>query len=359
MDAHLRRRADGLAPRPARSPRASAGPYDAQQDVFFVDFEGCRCAPQEHRRFAPRCAPRLAPLGRRWMRWSLRPLLDPDAGAGGRLRRDGEGLMDAIYHRDPLHRQRLLRMKLGEEGSKRAHPRALLRGGASEALARAGNPMRRRFALPLRRTAGSKVSGMQVSQEQNADISRLSRQPTSWACACSQVSARARPVRFFSRATGRWRWHRALLALPASPSSGASIGWKRSRFCARAADRRPARTLGDELAGVGDHAHLAQEGGGESRAHAACRDVFSAAGACSCCRGFSSTISGPACRIRKTAGRSPGWQPAVPVVLAVDLHRVMQRGQAGRGQHSRFVEFGGAEEPDLAGAHRGGGDERA
>ena len=45
--------------------------HDAQQDVFFVDFEGLSVrTPGTSPRFATPCAPRSLRSGARWMRWS-------------------------------------------------------------------------------------------------------------------------------------------------------------------------------------------------------------------------------------------------------------------------------------------------
>jgi hypothetical protein len=57
--------------------------------------------------------------------------------------------------------------------------------------------------------------------------------------------------------------------------------------------------------------------------------------------------------------RRVGGEAAVPVGLAVDLDRVVERGQAGRGEQRVGAELRGVEQPDLAGAHLGGGDEEA
>jgi hypothetical protein len=68
MDARIfRRRADGLAPRPARTFRSSERlAYDAQQDVFFVDFEGLSVrSPQDIAAIRDAVRAALAPLGRK------------------------------------------------------------------------------------------------------------------------------------------------------------------------------------------------------------------------------------------------------------------------------------------------------
>jgi propionate CoA-transferase len=83
--------------------------YDAQQDVFFVDFEGLSVrTPQDIAAIRARGARRArSTRAQGGCGGQLRPLLDR-AGAGGRLRRDGEGTDGCpLPHRDPLHRQRL------------------------------------------------------------------------------------------------------------------------------------------------------------------------------------------------------------------------------------------------------------
>ena len=51
-----------------------------------------------------------------------------------------------------------------------------------------------------------------------------------------------------------------------------------------------------------------------------------------------------------------GAVAAVPIGLTVDLDRVMQRGQAGRGQRGVHRQFVLTEQPQPPGTHLGGGN---
>ena len=197
------------------------------------------------------------------------------------------------------------------------------------------------------------------SHRNRVPTSIVSRRPTPSACVRSQTSARARPS---SRSrSSELAVASSLLALSASPMLGCVDQVKAlvQQPALEAADRRPTRALGDELAGVGDHAHFAQEGRGEAELHAARGDFCGAAGGVLVLQGVQQHHQ----QVRRVAfveqrvDRRVGGEAAVPVVLAVDLHRVVQGGQAGRGQYGCFAELGGAEQTDLAGAHGGGGDE--
>ena len=84
-------------------------------------------------------------------------------------------------------------------------------------------------------------------------------------------------------------------------------------------------------------------------------------------RGARSASSGLICTRTTSRGtglderhqRWIGAEPAVPVRRAIDLHRVVQLRQAGRGEDHVDVQFGVAEDPGAAGRDIGRGDEQA
>jgi acyl CoA:acetate/3-ketoacid CoA transferase len=126
--ADLRRRADGLAPRPARpSARASAGLRRATGRVLRRLRRAVGAHAAGHRRDSRRRKRRArSARAQGGCGGQLRPLLDR-AGTGGRLRRDGEGSDGCpLSHRDPLHRQRLPAHEAWRGARETAHPRALL-----------------------------------------------------------------------------------------------------------------------------------------------------------------------------------------------------------------------------------------
>ena len=136
--AHLHRRADGLAPRPASTFRSGVGwSYDAQQDRVLLSTSRAVGAHAGHRRDLRRGAAALAPLGRK-----VDAVVNYDrfdrAGAEDDYVEMVKGDGCPLPHRDPLHRQRLPAQKLGGELESGAS-RALLRE-CERSLARAGNP---------------------------------------------------------------------------------------------------------------------------------------------------------------------------------------------------------------------------
>jgi propionate CoA-transferase len=115
--------------------------YDAQQDVFFVDFEGLSVrTPQDIAAIRDAVRAALAPLGRKvdavvnYDRFSIVPELVDD------YVEMVKGLMDAHYHTVTRYTANgFLRMKLGEELEKRRIP-AHFYASASEAWRRLETP---------------------------------------------------------------------------------------------------------------------------------------------------------------------------------------------------------------------------
>ena len=109
-----------------------------------------------------------------------------------------------------------------------------------------------------------------------------------------------------------------------------------------------------------DGAHLADQAGVEGDLAQPVEDVHAARGRA----GAKQRVDLDQQQVERTAvvderkQRRVAGVATVPIRLAVDLHRLKDERQAGRGQQRVQAQFGAGEHPRLPGVHAGGGDEQ-